>query len=285
MGSALNTTRQNALILVFLLFVQLLLMSGSSRRSDGATVLESRLMQVTAPVINLGHLVGRGVRGSMSGTAALLAAHARNALLTAELENLRGEIERLREASLENTRLRRLMSMREDLVPSSIGASVIMSSLSSQTRMIVVDRGTADGLRVDLPVVAWGGAVGRVVAVGPHHAKVRLLTDPDSGAAGIVQGSRAQGVVIGQPEGGLGMLYVPGFSDVSHGDRVVSSGLDGIFPRGFGIGTVISKTEKADGSLEIALRPEIDYRSLEEVLILLDATAGELLEAGIPEAP
>lgn len=260
-------------------------MSGSTRRADGATVLESRLMQLTAPIVDLGDLAGRLLRGSITGTAELLAAHARNALLSAELGKLRAEIERLREASEENVRLRRLLSMREDLMPGSIGASVVMSSLTGPTRMIVVDRGTADGVRVDLPVAAWGGAVGRVVTVGPHHAKVRLLTDPDSGAAGIVQRSRAQGVVLGQGEHGLEMRYVPGFSEVAHGDRVVTSGLDGIFPRGLGIGTVTSAEEVQDGSLSIRLRPEIDYHGLEEVLILLDPTAGELLESGAREEP
>ena len=77
---------------------------------------------------------------------------------------------------------------------------------------------------------------------------------------------------------GLDMLYVPKYSDVMHGDRVVTSGLDGIFPRGFGIGRVSSITEAADGSQTIHLEPELDFRVREEVMIVLEAPAGD--EAG-----
>jgi len=263
---------------VVLLFAQLLLMSGSTRGISGATVLESRMMRLTSPVVGLGNLLGRGFNRSFTGVIDLLGAHSRNAVLEGEVEQLRSELARYREESLENQRLRQLMSMREDLAPASIAATVVLSSSTAEAHMIVIDRGAQHGVREDLPVVAWGGAVGRVVAVSNGQAKVRVLTDPNSGAAGIVQRSRVQGMVVGQGEEPLAMLYVPGFSDVTHGDRVVTSGLDGIFPRGFGVGIVNSRQEHADGSLTIQLRPEVDYRSLEEVLVLVEPQVGELLD-------
>ncbi len=136
--------------------------------------------------------------------------------------------------------------------------------------MIVVDRGRADGVEVDLPAIAWGGAVGRVVAVDPGHAKIRLLSDANSGVAGIVQRSRVRGIVEGRGATTLDLLYVPRFADVIHGDRVVTSGQDGIFPRGFGIGRIGSILESPDGTQTIHLEPELDYATLEEVLILLE---------------
>ncbi len=121
-----------------------------------------------------------------------------------------------------------------------------------------------------LTMIAWGGAVGRVLAVGPGHAKIRLLTDANSGVAGIVQRSRVPGIVEGYGATTLNLLYVPRFSDVVHGDRVVTSGQDGIFPRGFGIGRVGSIDESPDGTQTIQLEPELDFATLEEVLILLE---------------
>ena len=109
-----------------------------------------------------------------------------------------------------------------------------------------------------------------MVAVDQGHAKIRLLTDASSWVAGVVQRSRARGIVGGRGEPTLYLLYVPRFSDVIHDDRVVTSGLDGVFPKGFGIGRVGSINESRDGAQTIHLEPELDYGALEEVLILLE---------------
>ena len=143
--------------------------------------------------------------------------------------------------------------------------------------MLVLDRGSDDGVKIDLAVVAWGGAVGRIIEVGKSHAKVRLLTDPNSGIAGIVQRGRAQGMVQGSGSDTLKFVFVSRLEDVVHGDRTVASGAVGIFPRGYGIGRVSLIEEKPDGSRKIELVPEIDYRNVEEVLILLEPQAGDLL--------
>jgi rod shape-determining protein MreC len=279
----LTTTRRDAVLLVVLLFLQLLLMSGSAKSSDGATQLESWWMRLSSPIVGVAELFGGAIQGSVSGTRDVFTARSRNAELQAELEDLRFELERLREAELENERLRRLLVMRDNLAPNSVGASVIGAVSTENTRMILVDRGARHGVRRDLPVVAWGGAVGRVVATGRSHSKVRLLNDPNSGVAGVLQRSRAQGMVVGQGEGPLAMLYVPRFADVAYGDRVVASGLDGIFPRGFGIGRVISINEAPDGSRTIRLAPDLDYHDIEEVLILLEPRGSELLAPDAPE--
>ncbi len=104
-----------------------------------------------------------------------------------------------------------------------------------------------------------------------------MLTDPNSGIAGIVQRSRAQGMVQGNGSDTLKFVFVSRLEDVVYGDRTVASGAVGIFPRGFGIGRVSSIDEKPDGSREIELVPEIDYREVEEVLVLLEPEGGEYL--------
>jgi rod shape-determining protein MreC len=283
--AVMSTTRTNVILLIALLFGQLLLMAGSVRESRETTALRGWLSTLTGPVVSVAGAIGSGVAGIGGGARDILSAHARNRDLEAEVEKLRTELRVSRVATEENARLRELLDMRENLVPRSIGASVVTSHMTGQDMVIIVDRGTAAGVRVDLPVVAWGGAVGRVVEVGPGHALVRLLTDPNSGVAGIVQGSRAQGMVVGQGTEVLDLLYVPRFSGVIHGDRVVTSGLDGIFPRGFGVGQVIDVQEKPDGSQTIRLRPELDYRTMEEVMILLEPIGGEMLAPSGVERP
>lgn len=281
----MSTTRTNAILLVVLLFGQLMLMSGSVRGAEGSTVLRRWLSRVTSPVVSVAGAIGGGIAGLVTGADDLLAAHGRNRELERELERLRAELRITREAAHENAGLRQLLEMREQLVPRSIGASVVTSNLSGSSKMIVVDRGRKDGVRLDMPVVAWGGAVGRVVELGEGHALVRLLTDARSGVAGSVTSSRAQGMVVGQGADVLEMLYVPRFSGVLHGDRVVTSGLDGIFPRGFGIGKVMDIEERPDGSQIVRLDPEVDCGSLSEVLILLEPVGGELLSPSVVENP
>ena len=192
-----SKTRQNALLLVVLLFAQLLLMTGSVRRSSGATQLESWTMTVTSPLVSIANAVGGGVDWLLDGVADLVSAYGRSARLEQENRDLRSELRRTREAGAESDRLRRLLLMRDALAPKAIGATVVISRHTATERMLVLDRGSVDGVRIDHAVVAWGGAVGRVVEVGTSHAKVRLLTDPNSGIAGVVQRSRAQGVVQG----------------------------------------------------------------------------------------
>jgi rod shape-determining protein MreC len=279
-----NATRRNAVLLVVMLAAQLLLMSRGGGRSRAAGWLESWILRVSSPAVRVAHAGAGNARGALTWTGDLFAALSRNVVLESELERLSADLVRYREAELENLRLRRLLGMREELAPGSVAASVVTAGLDGQTRMIVVDRGTDDGVEQDMPVVAWGGAVGRVVGVNGSHAKVRLLTDASSGVAGVVQRSRAQGMVLGRADSVLDMLYVPRFSDVMHGDRVVTSGLDGIFPRGFGIGRISAISADADGLQTIHLEPELDYSTLEEVLILIHAgPAG--LDAGPEQVP
>jgi rod shape-determining protein MreC len=274
-----SQNRRSAILLVGLLFGQLMLMTGSARDVGGAGVLESWTMTWTSPIVRLADIVGGGLSHLLTGGQNLLAAHSRSAELEEELGRLHAELRLSREAAQENSRLRRLLAMRDDYQGNAISASVVVSNQTDQAKLVVVNRGTRDGVRTDLPVIAWGGAVGRVVTAYERHSKVRLLTDPNSGVAGLIQRSRAQGMVLGNGDRPLELHYVPRFSDVVLGDLVVTSALDGIFPRGYEIGKVISISESRSGAQTIYVAPELDYGALEEVLILTESVGGGLQHA------
>jgi rod shape-determining protein MreC len=269
--------RTNLLLLAALLFVQLLLMSGSARNDAGTSVLENGLARVSRPVVGATRVLSSGFAGFFGFWREVRTARGENVRLKAELGRVRAELERSREQSLENQRLRRLLGMREDLAPRSVAASVVTTHMTSQTRMVVLDRGAEAGIKADQAVVAWGGAVGRVVFAGGEFAKVRLLTDPNSGVAGLVQRSRAAGMVLGRGDGSLEMLYVPKYADVVIGDRIVTSGLDGVFPRGFGVGRVTLVADVSGTTKAIRLEPEVEFGSLEEVLVLLQPAGSSVL--------
>ena len=268
----LSPTRKNALLLVAMLFAQLLLVSSNVRKFGGDTLLETGVLRASSPLLEATRAVGGGI-GSVTGRLReIRTARLENTVLRREVEDLRNQLGRYREDALENDRLRRLLEMREELAPRSVGASVVAANLSGQSRMIVIDRGREDGVRPDEPVVAWGGAVGRVVFADRHLAKVRLISDPNGGAAGLVQRSRAQGMVLGRGEGPMSMAYVPSYEDIVQGDRVVTSGKDGVFPRGFTIGRVVSVADASGVTKTIRVQPEVNFGALEEVLVLLDKT-------------
>jgi rod shape-determining protein MreC len=115
--------------------------------------------------------------------------------------------------------------------------------------------------------------LGRVVVSSPRAAKVQLLIDRNAAAGALIERSRAQGVAIGGGDGRLLLEYVSEVSDVVVGDVVVTSGIDGIFPKGFVIGRIES-VEKSGGAFKrIVVQPAADSSAIEEVLVVVTPTA------------
>ncbi len=281
---ALSPVRQNGALLAILLFVQLLLIALSVRGERGSTVLELAAMRVTRPLVSAAGTVAGGIRAMVLTARDLSGARAENVELRAEIDRQRAELRRREEDALQNRRLRQLLVMREELFPQSIVAAVISAAITDKERMIVIDRGTEDAVHPDLPVVAWGGAVGRVVRAGARTAKVRLLTSPNAGVGGAIQRSRVSGAVYGRGRDRMEMRFVPRYQDVVIGDRVVTSGVDGVFPAGLGVGRVVFVGEtEAEISKTILLEPEVDLTRLEEVMVLLEPVGAELLDVETPE--
>jgi len=159
------------------------------------------------------------------------------------------------------------------LVPSS----VIGGGASPSFRTITIDKGTQAGIRADMAVIAPRGVVGRVVLPTPRASKVQLLTDGEAGAGALVERSRAQGVIEGTGEG-LRLVYVPGTADIKVGDVVITSGIEGFYPKGLVIGQIQSIERTAGEYSQVAVRPAVDYTSLEAVLVVLtppEAAAGD----------
>lgn len=272
-------------ILLVLLFGQFVLMSSSVRNAAGRTLLEQGVFRVSDPVLDVAREVGGGVRGMTSGVNEVRQALDENRRLRIDLQRARSELDRQREQVVENGRLRRLLEMRTDLAPKSVAAAVLTGRLDPESRVLLLDKGEDDGLKPQLGVVGWGGAVGKVIAVDHHRAKVQLLADQNSGVGGLIQRTRVGGIVYGQRDGSLKMSFVPSFADVALGDRVVTSGLEGIFPKGYGIGTVVQVRGAGGASKTVVLRPEVDPAALEEVLVLLEAVGGPLLAPPEPAPP
>ena len=215
-----------------------------------------------------------GVRSTWDRYVALRNTAEENEELRRELERTRTVLYRFKTEAEASGRLKTLLALRERLPEESIPAEVMKLALDEFEKMIIINRGREEGVVPDLAVVSSGGVVGRVVSVYPHRAKVQLIIDPSAGVAVQVERTRTQtnGIAVG----GRGLLcrvkFVSKMEDVRLGDRLLTSGLGGIYPKGLVVGQVASLRGGADMNMMIDLRPSIDFRQLEEVLVLTGRT-------------
>ncbi|HWI20639.1 MAG TPA: rod shape-determining protein MreC [Vicinamibacterales bacterium] len=209
-----------------------------------------------------------GVRGMWSGYVDLQDVQAENAALKAELQNLQVRFQQERAEAQRTDNLRQLLELRERANLETVAAEVIAGPASPDFRTVTIDKGSSDGLATDMAVISPAGVVGRVILPSGRAAKVQLLIDRNAAAGVLIERTRVQGVVMGVGDGVLRLQYVPGTADVKTGDLVVTSGIDGIYPKGFVIGTVDQADRGAGAFHEITVRPAVDFARLEEVLIV-----------------
>ena len=143
---------------------------------------------------------------------------------------------------------------------------------------MTIDKGANQGVRVDMAVIAPGGVVGRVVVAGARASRVQLLVDRNAAAGALVERSRAQGVAIGAGDDRLRLEYVSQTADITPGDTLVTSGIDGIYPKGFVIGRV-EQVQRVGAYPSIIVTPAVDFSRIEDVLVVLTPTEAE--QAGV----
>jgi rod shape-determining protein MreC len=215
-----------------------------------------------------------GIRQVYLNYAALRGLTAENAKLKGRIQELEAERNRHLEDESINRRLRELMDFRLELPSGAVTASVISNSASTWFNILILDKGKKDGVEKGMGAVSPLGVVGQVVSVTSRSAKVLLITDSHSGVDAVVQRSRARGIVAGSLESGPIMKYVKRSDDLKEGDRLVTSGLDGVFPKGLLIGTVSKVNKKSFGLFQyVEVTLAVDPARIEEVLVVQGAQA------------
>ena len=194
---------------------------------------------------------------------------AENERLRKRIQSLEIERNQWLEAEATNRRLQQLLDFRSHLPGGSVTASVIANSASTWFQSCLLDKGSDDRVRKGMAVVTPLGVVGQVVSVTPKSAKVLLITDPNSGVDVLVQRTRARGIVSGSLENGPILKYVKRSEDIQVGDRLITSGLDGIFPKGVMVGTVIKVRKQNLGLFQyIEVLPAVSSTRVEEVMVV-----------------
>lgn len=257
---------------IILALFSLHLSSLTRKGTGGEAIVRSVLSTVASPFKRALTSVATKTREVWGGYIYLVGLKEENEGLEKTVHALAGENNRLKEELSLNARMKELLHFREESPRPTLAAGIIgMSGLGAGggwARTITLDAGSSDGVAPDMPVVSPGGVVGRTVDVTRHTSTVLLSVDPRSNIDVIIQRTRIKGVVEGSGSN-LALKYVRQFDDVEAGDKVVTSGLSGIFPKGLYVGE-ITKVERVEDSIfkQIEVTPASDIRKLEEVIII-----------------
>ncbi len=265
----------------------LVLISTQVNSRTGVPILETVTFGAFAEVQRGTSAVLNGVRGGWSGYVALRNVRAENESLRQELASAQVEIQRQRALADRSRSLESILQLGSSTELQTTAAQIIGAAANPDFRTVTIDKGTRLGLKADMAVLGPQGVVGRVVVAGPRASRVQLLVDRNAAAGALIERSRAQGVVVGAGDNRLRLEFVSETSDVAVGDLVVTSGIDGIYPKGFVIGQVDSVEKNGVTYRTIGIRPAVDFSSIEDVLVVLTPTPAQqvgVVEAG-PEKP
>jgi rod shape-determining protein MreC len=275
-----RAARRRGVVFMVLLLVSVLLMAFSSNPS--VRDLQNGVSFAFRPIQSGLDQIAGGVSSVLASIGEIDRLRVDNAALRADNDRLTIENARLQEIRRENDQLTALLQLRGGFDLKTTAASVIARESSEFRRLVLLDKGTDDGIQVgDVAVAAGGALVGRVTEVGPSSAKVLLLTDSGSTVIGQLATNAATGQVVGQLGGVLTMSQIDSTETVAPGDEVVTAGIelsDGLrspYPKGLLIGQVVDVSRDANSVVQTAyLQPAAQLDKLESLLVITDYQGG-----------
>jgi len=263
--------------------VHLVLISAQVTSKRGVPLLQEAIFGSMAELQRVATGGIGGVRSAWQNYVNLRQIGQENDTLKQRVSQLEVALQRERALAEQTRVLQQALDLKTETPFATTAAMIIASGASPDFRTMTLDKGSSQGLATDMAVLAPEGVVGRVILPTPRAAKVQLIIDRNAAAAGLVERSRAQGVVVGTGGDRMRFDYVPGSADLKVGDRVVTSGLDGIYPKGFVIGQIESIERSAGEFSNVLIRPAVNLSALETVLVV--TSASEVPKADRATAP
>jgi len=268
---------KNALVLMLVLLAQVVLLAMQVRRpapgmpeGHNVRLWRSLVTSVVTPPENLAHNIGKSVRNVWSNYIYLHDLRQQNLSLKQENDRLRLEQASLAEDAQEGRRLRELLDFRGRYIDKTVAAQVIGTSGTDQARDIFIDKGSKDGLQVQMPVITPYGIVGKIKNVFAHSAQVLLISDQTSGTGVLLESTRVRGVMKGDASGQPQMVNISPDDRIKPGEPVITSGGDEVYPPGMPVGVVDRVVADPDSSyVNVVIKPNSDLAALEEVLVVV----------------
>jgi rod shape-determining protein MreC len=276
MALVLDIHKRTGYLLLAVLLGHVILISAQVPSRSGVRVLEAVTFGVFAEIQRASTGAIGSVRQVWGSYVGLRGVRAENEALRRQVADLQVKLQAEHALAQRSEKLGQLLDLRTRIDLPTIAAAVVGQDLSSDFRTITIDKGTRDGLLPDMAVISPAGVIGRVVLPTARAAKVQLLVGRNAGAGALVERTRAGGVIVGgRPRSGLELDFVSNLADVKPGDLVVTSGIDGIFPKGLLIGRVEAVERGAGLYKTIRVQPAVDFSALEEVLVIVAPRAGD----------
>lgn len=277
--------RRTLTLFVVLCLGHVLLISAQVQSGQGRSVLHDSAFGAVAAVQGSSAAVTHGVGGFWSHYLALIGVSQENEALRARVVSLEGELQAERARAAAVSTLEEALKLQQSVVPPTLAARVIAGNPVPGTLTVTIDRGSSDGVAPNMAVIAGAGVVGRVIGQPTAHAaRVQLLNGKSANTGAMVEKTRDAGLVSGGfADGLLRLELLSSGAEVATGDRIVTSGQDGIYPAGFLIGpvTAVNGSGKAR---EILLAPAVNFSHIELVLVILsrpEQPATDVKAAGI----
>jgi rod shape-determining protein MreC len=273
---------RNLAVLLAILVVQIIGLATQVRRTpDGRSTLDAgdgpgvRLIRLwanalVAPTEEAIHSSKLGFDSLWANYVDLRKVRQRNQDLQKTIDRLRLEQAALLEDARQGQRLQALLNFQEKYIYKTIAAQAIGSSGSLQSRVIYIDKGSADGLTRDMAVITPDGIVGKVRDVFPHTAQVLMINDQSSGAGVILETTRVRGILRGNAAGQPQIVDLLADKRIQKGENVLTAGGDQIFPRGLPVGVVdkVVPDPDRDSFIEVVITPTAHLDRLDEVLVI-----------------
>jgi rod shape-determining protein MreC len=263
--------RRPTLLFIVVLALLIVLMSLSSRTryiGETRTLFERTVMTLFSPVPKLVHWIGGTASDMYHGYLDMRRAVNENLELHRKLASQTTENLKLRQSETDLRRLRSLLGYSEQFTLNTSMAQAIMQDTSGRFKSAIIDRGSADGIDINDAVVNANGLIGRVILTTKDMAKIQLLTDANCSVGALIERTRRQGVVRGDGGSAAEMHDVPSLADARPGDRVLTAGIDGIYPKGIPIGVIVKVDQGQNLFKNIIVRPSVDFGTIEEVIII-----------------
>jgi rod shape-determining protein MreC len=264
-------------VVIGLVALNIILLTITGKQTQAPAGLGRTVLILVSPF--QGHLTAfvQSVKDVWNQYFFLVSTAQENQRLKRELGQHLQQLNHCTETQLANDRLRHLLGFQEEVSRPMIPAQVVGRDPSPWSKTVIVDKGSQDGVRQGAPVVIPEGIVGVVVEASGRYAKVLLLIDPNSAIDALVQRTRARGIVKGGGAGYCVFDYVLRKHEINVGDTVVSSGLDGVFPKGLRVGRVSEILRLNAGIFQkVSVTPYVNFEVLEEVFIIFDLNSEAL---------
>src|SRR5260370_1114787 len=282
--AAIPSRHKSLFLLAGVIVLQVLLLAVQIRRDSQGRLSRVWTVGAVTPFESAGATGVGGIRGAWRHYFALQNTSRENERLRHENDTLKLQLNQLQSKAAEADRLGTLLSFRQAHQSiSMVAARVIGTSADTASQTVYLDRGERDNIHRNMGVITPDGVVGKVIESYRNTSQVLLLTDKDSGVGAMLAESRIQSPVGGVGEPLLSMKYVANDDTVNVGDRVVTSGMDRIFPRDLPVGTV-TQIKPGNPFKQIRLRPAANLERLEEVIVLLSLHPLEMKSEADPAA-